>query len=613
MVRTLALRTTVGTLAGLVAVAGLTLPARAVPAVTIAKAGTVVGWGTEASVPAQAPPTDLQGTAFSAVAAGAGFTVALTAAGKVVVFGSHGVPGTDIEQVPPALSGTTVSHIDASQNNAGAVTSDGRVVVWGQHSEPSEGDLGLDPTDVPAGLTGVTSLAIGAYSAGAVKSGGTVVTWGLNPNNEITPPPGLSGVTSLAATSNAYFALKTDGTVTAWGATTGNQLVLPTSLTTLGNVKAVSARSSGGLALLANGKLESWGQSATGSNAVPPGLADKTVVAIATQGNRNLVLDSGGTVWVWGVATPAALLTPPSSLTGAEIVQISTSSQHAVALVTKVREVTKPTIAGASAPGQTLTATPATFSASPTSVTGQWRADGVDIAGATAPTLDVTAARAGQRITYVSKAVKGSSETFESVSAPTAPFTVAATTAISAAGSTYGKGGIATVTVSNGAGLPVSGTVTLTGAGAPQTAAVTGGRATFSLASTASAGSYTLTASYSGSTQLSSSAAAARYSIAKAKTKRPAFRASKAPTSKKKGKATVTVSTGSGLAKATGKVTITLKGKSKKTIKTTLAGGKKSISLPKLKKGTYKVTVSYAGDKNYAAQKSSTYKLKIKK
>jgi len=306
-------------------------------------------------------------------------------------------------------------------------------------------------------------------------------------------------------------------------------------------------------------------------------------------------------------------MTVPTSLAGAQIAQISISSNHAVALVTKVLEASKPTIAGTAAPGQTLTATPGTFSGTPTGVTGQWRADGADIAGATSPTFTVTTAQAGKRITFASTAAQGSAAPVVSVSAPTAIVAADSATSISPTAGTYGRGGGATIRVTNAAGLPVTGTVTVSGAGAPQTVNVSGGSATIALGASLPTGSHTLTATYSGSTALKPSSSAAGYGVAKGKTKRPAFKVSKAATSKKKGKATVTVSAPSGLAKASGKVTVTIKGKSNKTIKTTLSGGKKSITLPKLKKGTYKVTVSYAGDKNYVAQKSSTIKVKVKK
>ena len=61
---------------------------------------------------------------------------------------------------------------------------------------------------------------------------------------------------------------------------------------------------------------------------------------------------------------------------------------------------------------------------------------------------------------------------------------------------------------------------------------------------------------------------------------------------------------------ATGKVTVK---KGKKTLKSaTLKGGKASVTLPKLKKGTYKLTIAYAGDAEHLAG-TKTFTIKVVK
>ncbi|MFI5430084.1 Ig-like domain repeat protein [Aeromicrobium sp. UC242_57] len=505
----------------------------------------------------------------------------------------------------------------ASANNAGAITAAGKAVIWGQKSPDT-----ADPTDVPADLENVVSLAIANNSAAAVKSNGEVVAWGLNSFGEATVPVGLTGVTSITGGGAQFYALKSDGTVVAWGRTTNSQLALPALLTDTTDsihVVDVSARAQGGLALMSDGSLVNWGQFSAGTNAIPPALTGKQIAAISTSNlNNNLVLATDGTFATWGQSDGIPELSAfPPSLAGADVAALSIGGQHAIALVTKVLPLAKPTIAGAPTVGQTLTATPSEFSGAPTAVTGQWLADGTEIAGATATTLTLTAAELGKKITYASTATKAPAAPVISISAQTAavqPDVVASTTAISAPTRAYGSAGTANVTVSNTAGRPVTGTITLTGAGAAQTKAVSGGKATFSLPKNLSPKAYTLTAKYNGSAQVASSTRTARYTVVKGKVRSTTFKATKTPTSKKSGKATVTVTTPSGLAKATGKVTVTIKkGSTKKTIKTTLSGGKRSITLPKLKKGTWKVQVAYAGDKNYGSAKSKSYSLKIKK
>lgn len=89
---------------------------------------------------------------------------------------------------------------------------------------------------------------------------------------------------------------------------------------------------------------------------------------------------------------------------------------------------------------------------------------------------------------------------------------------------------------------------------------------------------------------------------------------SKAPTSKKPGKYLIKVTPAAGRAAASGKVTITLKkGKAKKKLTGTLVNGVVKVTVPKLAKGTWKVTVAWAGDKNHLAATVKGASIKVKK
>ena len=178
---------------------------------------------------------------------------------------------------------------------------------------------------------------------------------------------------------------------------------------------------------------------------------------------------------------------------------------------------------------------------------------------------------------------------------------------------TYGKGGTLGVTVSSTAGTP-AGDVTLKGIGADKTATLSGGKASFALPKTLSVGSRTATVSYAGGAGFSSSQQTRTITVKKASAARPTVSVSKKPTSKKTGKATVTVkSTVSGQT-PTGKVKVTLtKGSSKKSVSKSLSKGKASITLPKLKKGTWKLKVTYYGSSTHSTSTSKTYTVKSSK
>lgn len=86
----------------------------------------------------------------------------------------------------------------------------------------------------------------------------------------------------------------------------------------------------------------------------------------------------------------------------------------------------------------------------------------------------------------------------------------------------------------------------------------------------------------------------------------------KTPTSTASGSYTVTVTQPTGLAKATGKVTVTIKRNAVvKTVTGTLSSGKVTVTVPKLSKGTWSVSISYAGDANYASKTATGASIKV--
>jgi Ig domain of plant-specific actin-binding protein len=91
----------------------------------------------------------------------------------------------------------------------------------------------------------------------------------------------------------------------------------------------------------------------------------------------------------------------------------SANATSATVTVTGYLAVTPPAITGTPKVGETLTATPGTYSAAPDSVTYQWKADGADLAGKTSSTLVLTPDLVGERISVTVTATK----------APNAPLT----------------------------------------------------------------------------------------------------------------------------------------------------------------------------------------------
>src|SRR5690606_5011879 len=119
---------------------------------------------------------------------------------------------------------------------------------------------------------------------------------------------GLDDVVDIAVGFEHSYALKGDGTVVPWGGRNlDHQLDLPPVLTDTTDdidVTAIRARPKGGLALLSDHTVVSWGGyttlggDVTGRNDVPASLTGKTVVAIAAgaSSETNLALDSAAQI-----------------------------------------------------------------------------------------------------------------------------------------------------------------------------------------------------------------------------------------------------------------------------------------------------------------------------
>lgn len=178
----------------------------------------------------------------------------------------------------------------------------------------------------------------------------------------------------------------------------------------------------------------------------------------------------------------------------------------------------------------------------------------------------------------------------------------------------YGKAASVAVTVKGG-DRNGTGKVTLkSGSTTLASRDLVDGKATLTISKTAlTPGSRTLTLSYAGDDHVNAGSTTKTYTVAKASPSRVTYRTVTKPTSRKTGRATVAVSVPSGLAKATGKVDLVIKRGSttKRITGKVLRSGTVSITLPKLRKGTWKVTATYKGDVRYQAKSSAVATIKV--
>ena len=206
--------------------------------------------------------------------------------------GNGAVAGSDVPG--PVIGLNSATALAGGAGFSVAILSGGAVVVWGDNANGELGDGGYEPRgEVPVpvvGLTNVAAVAAGGSHALALLSNGTVVAWGADGSGQLgiaptlapevcgesaptqpcsrtpVPVPGLSEVEAVAAAGNYSMALLRNGTVMTWGSGPAVETSLPTPVTGLGEVTAIAAGSGGvSTALLKNGTVVDWGNNENGA------------------------------------------------------------------------------------------------------------------------------------------------------------------------------------------------------------------------------------------------------------------------------------------------------------------------------------------------------------
>ncbi|GAA4758440.1 hypothetical protein GCM10023350_50250 [Nocardioides endophyticus] len=498
------------------AIGAVGVPAHSVTAPPSAKAGALVSWGDEDNPnagPAIPIPADLTGPVRS-VATNDNVTGVVTLDGGVRVWG--GTDESPTAEVAGAPTGVTdAAAIALTTGNAAILRTDGSIRAWG-----NSGALGDVPTDLRA-----KAIALQSGTGYAVRPDGTLATWGDEPLYPL-PTTGLTDLVDVSASISHVLALRSDGKVVIWGSADYPGVL---DLPDFGGkkvAKIATAMVQSGV-VFEDGTIDIWGFGVLIPMGEPPfdGLTPATTVTSLSLGSTSAALTADGAVSAWG--NDVKVKTIPAALTGQPVSAIAVSNGHAAAVITSFRDLTKPTIAGKPEVGQTLTATPATFSLTPDApATGQWYAGSDAIAGQTSTTLAVAAAQVGKAISYRTTATRAG-QTVTSASTTLGPVTQ----------------------------------VTVTPPPAPK---------------------------------------------AKSKVTAKVKATGKTKKIAKKVKITVTVKTTKGISPA-GKVKITLKGKTKKTVNAKVnAKGIATVTVKKVKRGKYTATLAYAGNTRVSSAKATT-------
>lgn len=480
-------------------------------------------------------------------------------AGNIVTWGDQTSPSSgQAIPVPPGL-GPVVS-IAASQNVTGVVTLDGAVRVWGN---PALAEVAAQPSDVDD----ATAITLTGGNAAVLHADGRVTAWGNTASLRDVPTDLRAKAISLQPTTG--YAVRPDGTLTTWGDAPFFPLPEPVP----SDLVDVSSAQTHSLALRSDGTIETWGYEVEGLHDVPD-FEGKKVVKIATaHGYSGVVLDDG-TIEIWGAdfgLPSGAPATTFDGLTPATTVIDLSLGTNAVAL-------TADGTVHSWGSNAAVKAVPASLDGQPVSAVA---------AGFVHAAAVVTSFRELTKPT-----VTGTPQVNQTLSATPATFSLAPDAAPT--GQWY--------------------------ADADPIAGQTGTTLSLGTAQLGKMISYRTTATRGGDSVSSSSAAVGpvipalvvdqpRPAKANAKVIAKAKATGKTKKIARKVTVAVTVRTTKGVSPA-GKVTVTLKGKTKKkaTIRVN-AKGKGKATFKRIKRGKYTVTLKYSGN---AKVKKANGKAKFK-
>jgi pimeloyl-ACP methyl ester carboxylesterase len=262
-----------------------------------------------------------------AIAAGGAHSVALKNDGTVWTWGDNelgqlgeGTPkvNTNVPVRVPDL--TNISAIAAGGGYSAALTQAGAVLVWGDLTYcygPSLVSYGNRPTQI-ASISNIIAIASGCGHLLALHEDGTVWTWGMNLWGELgngmfnsysQAPQQIAGfgdVVSIAGGLATSFARRQDGSIWGWGENHWGQLgdgtysnkINPTPINGLTDIAIIEAGGWGLIALDSHGSP--WISGLNYGNIPVKMLGLTDIVSVEGGANHFLAVQRDGTVWTWG-------------------------------------------------------------------------------------------------------------------------------------------------------------------------------------------------------------------------------------------------------------------------------------------------------------------------
>ena len=270
--------------------------------------------------------------AVSAVAAGSDFSVVMTAAGRLLVFGD---PRGLLAKAPQAVADRGCKAIAAGERHLAVLCRDGGVEVFGDDSW-----LQASPCAMPDGVR-IDSIAVGggpdpaALAAGTIEpsrhallvcSDGKARARGGNRHGQCDVPNKASRCVAAAAGRAHSLLLYDDGSLRAFGADGLGQCRMPQVAAGVAVVQ-VAAGADHSVAVCSDGACVAFGAAAHGRCSVPPLPAGMSYLQAAAGARHSALLRSDGAIVTFGDDSLGQCAVPPLP-PGRRFVAVAAGAEH---------------------------------------------------------------------------------------------------------------------------------------------------------------------------------------------------------------------------------------------------------------------------------------------